>query len=145
MEPSVIMRGLGPMWQWEVTWAPGMVKGGDETYVFRESFGLDFGRKIVPVSIGSFLGVDTGDIVEAHAEVIDPSRSLRLYARSLHKETTGIYDAWDWQRPLGSTVTGKVIVSVLCRVTGRNWWVFTKRLNPLTAIFHPAVVIGGSE
>lgn len=117
---------------------PETVKGGDEEYVFR----YEVERPVEGTlhRIGSFLGVDTGDIVEMHAEVVSLRSGCRLYARSLHKETSVIYDAWDWQRIVPVT-TPSVRVSLLCRVTGRNWTVFTKRWNPLTAIFHGEVVL----
>lgn len=43
--------------------------------------------------IWSFIGVDQGDIGEF---AIDLSSHGRIYLRSLHKETIGIYDAWDF-------------------------------------------------
>jgi hypothetical protein len=124
---------------------PQLVKGGDESYVLRRSFDLEVPGQIW--AIGSFLGLDTGDIVEAHAEVVQLATGRRLYARSLHKEAAGIYDAWDWRRmwagpdDLRDPVQA-VRVSMLCRVTGRNWLVFTRRWSgPLTAYFHGEAVI----
>lgn len=119
---------------------PTLVKGGDEAYVLRKSATLEVPGLIW--QIGSFLGVDTGDIVECHAEVLDVNSNLRLYARSMHKEAPGIYDAWDWRRGVWPVdLPSRIRVEMLCRVTGRNWTVFTKRWNPLTAIFHGEVVI----
>lgn len=125
-----------------VSVGPEMVRGGDEEYVLRHEVERPVQGTIH--RIGSFLGLDTGDLVECHAEVVDLDTGCRLYARSLHKETTALYDAWDWQR-LMPTATSRVRVSLLCRVTGRNWAVFTKRWNPLTAIFHAEVVIESEE
>lgn len=122
--------------------APELVKGGDEALVLRREFEVELpGDKPALARVGSFLGVDTGDIVECHAEVSDPATGCRIYARSLHKETAVIYDAWDWSMVDPPVRTRKVRVSLLCRVTGRNWTVFTKRWNPLTAYFHGLVVL----
>lgn len=121
-----------------VTVEPELVRGGDEEYVLRRDFAVTVDGLVE--RIGSFLGVDTGDIVECHAEVVDALTGNRLYARSLHKETSAIFDAWDWQDIRPVRVKG-LRVSLLCRVTGRNWTVYTKRWNALTAYFHGQVVI----
>lgn len=134
-------------WQKVVTVEPETVKGGDEAYVLRRDFEVSFEEGTSPglVRIGSFLGVDTGDLIECHAEVVDLETGLRVHARSLHKETSVLYDAWRWYELKRPWETRLVRVSFLCRVTGRNWTVFTKRWNPLTAIFHGQVVLEWQE
>ena len=129
--------------QASVTVEPELVQGGDEALVLRRVFDLSVRGTLVRV--GSFLGVDTGDIVECHAEVVHKDLGLRVYARSLHKETTTIYDAWDWKNLSPGYGKGPGLstyqIHFLCRVTGRNWAVFTKRWNPLTAYFHGSVIL----
>jgi hypothetical protein len=55
--------------------------------------------------------------VEAAVDVVGAD-GLVLYTRSMHKETMGIYDAWDHQ-DIGMLVTG-LTVTLTCRVTGLN-------------------------
>ena len=44
--------------------------------------------------VSTFLGVMPGDIVEMAVDV-ESKGGAYIYARSIHKETSGIYDAWD--------------------------------------------------
>lgn len=70
-------------------------------------------------SISSFLGVQPGDEVEMAVDVVDTDTQDVLYSRSIHKETRGIYDAWD--RPLPVEVKSKGLeVVITCRVNGPN-------------------------
>lgn len=71
----------------------------------------------VLVKASSFLGVVVGDKVEMAVDVV--CGQLCVYERSIHKETIGIYDAWDHQDTLPLPVTGGAIV-LTCRVVGEN-------------------------
>lgn len=143
--PTLTQRGdpKGVLQQ-EVTWPSTYVGGGDEALVYKASYVMHFppGRII---SVATFLGLDTGDIVECHAEVIRIEDNLRIYQRSLHKEAPTCYDAWD-EKEITSTdweasKPQRLMVNVLCRVTGTNKIVYTPRGNPLSAYFQPCVVV----
>lgn len=140
MSDDVFVRGSSDrVMQLEHVFGPLLVKGGDESYVYHGTAEVKAPAGMMLRRVGTFLGVDTGDIVECHAEVLTGDQ-VRVYARSLHKETSVIYDAWNWL-DVPPDPGEAFVVNVLCRVTGRNWAVFTKRLNPLTAYFHAAVVL----
>ena len=134
-----ILRGTDSVRQVEHVFGPLMVRGGSEDYVYRAGVDVAGPPGFFLRRVGTFIGVDTGDVVECHAEVLTADQ-VRVYGRSLHKEGSVIYDAWDWQ-DVPMDPTGGLRVEVLCRVTGLNFRVFTKRLNPLTAYFHSAVVL----
>ena len=137
MEP---IRGLLKQHDW--TFGPELVRGGDEALVYRQHLECTLPKLLVVCRIGSFLGLDTGDIAEVAAEV-STEAGLRLYARSFHKECPGLYDAWNWQSMPRLRIQ-RLRLDVICRVTGENHIVYTKRDNPLTAWFHGCVVVEGT-
>lgn len=59
--------------------------------IIEGSFLVDLGQPRHITRIWSFVGVDAGDLGEF---AIDLSAGGRIYQRSLHKESIGIYDAW---------------------------------------------------
>lgn len=59
--------------------------------IVEDSFIVTFPQPVHVSRIWSFIGVDSGNLGEF---AIDVSADGRVYQRSLHKETVGIYDAW---------------------------------------------------
>ncbi len=68
------------------------------------------------VSIGSFIGVDRDQKVEADVLCYD-DKNRAIYRRSLHKETSGIYDSYNVEEVLGDGRTSIVRVEVSAHPT----------------------------
>jgi hypothetical protein len=99
-----------------------MVKGGDEAFVFHETYPLDCSGFSHVTEVATFIGVDRGDIVEAAVDLVSEG-GFALYQRSFHKELPGDYDAWE-KSPvsyhLDGTLRDGLVLTLTCRVTGRD-------------------------
>lgn len=98
---------------------PTVVYGGDEADVLVAKGVCTWSHGRWVVQVGSFLGVQPGDEVEMAVDVV-AADGLVLYARSVHKECRGIYDAWHYASVNVGEVTGGFEVVVTCRVNGNN-------------------------
>jgi len=98
------------------------VKGGDEAFVFHDTFPLDCSGFTHVTEVATFIGVDRGDIVEAAVDLTSAG-GFALYQRSFHKESVGEYDAWE-KTPvtfhLDGTPKDDLVLTLTCRVTGRD-------------------------
>jgi hypothetical protein len=117
---------------------PVIVFGGCEDNVFRRSWWTSLSTKIIPQGIWTFIGLDRGNIVEADIEVYT-QEDIPLVLRSLHKETLGNYDAWQYNSIDYVGATQVVKVAVTCRVNGKNLTL----PRQLQARFHVGVVLIG--
>jgi len=136
-------RGM-KSWTLQLPQMPVMVLGGDEERVYRRTWRVPFvSNHVVDIyEAWSFIGVDRGDVVEADIEV-STMEGTRYHLRSEHKESMMSYDAW-WSCPASAASEGAV-VSVTCRVNGRQQDIDHPRYGSLTARVHFGLVLNGKE
>lgn len=104
--------------QCDIHVGPAWVEAGEEN-VLVSSADLVFSEPRCVWKVGSFLGVMPGDVVEMAVDVLNLDTQEVVYARSLHKECNGIYDAWDMQESW-STDASRLRVTFTCRVNDKN-------------------------
>lgn len=114
------IRGSSLTKQYDFHLEPTWVEGGDESYVLvaTGNLGVSTPQDVYIYRVSSFLGVMPGDIVEMAVDVVT-NDGLVAYTRSIHKETSGIYDAWDQKGSMIALGTG-LKVTITCRVNDRN-------------------------
>ena len=136
-------RGLRS-WTLRLPQMPVMIFGGCEELVYRRIWTVPFASNdLVDIfEVWSFIGVDRGDIVEADIEVAS-LEGVRYHLRSEHKESMMSYDAW-WGCP-ASVASRGAVVSVVCRVNGRQQDSDHPRHGTLTARVHFGLVLNGKE
>jgi|WetSurSiteA1Bulk_404760.scaffolds.fasta_scaffold11583_7 hypothetical protein len=106
--------------QCDIHLPPTLVQDGEDR-VLVESANVAFSEPRDLWKVASFLGVMPGDIVEMAVDVVAEDTQEVVYARSVHKECLGIYDAWDVQYPLSPRLeTAKLKVTFTVRVNGLN-------------------------
>ena len=136
------MTVLEPIWrggplatqQVDLHVQPVVVQGGDEEQVLVATGRAVWSSPRRVGLVGSFLGVQPGDEVEMAVDVVADDQRV-LYARSIHKECRGIYDAWHYQPTFLEWVPEGVTVTVTCRVNGPN------REGEMSALFEGLVRI----
>ncbi len=129
--------------EWPKKYWPQTVFGGSEQNVYRRSWLSTLDTEIRPLDIWTFIGLDRGDIVEADVEVYT-EKGIPLVLRSLHKEVSGIFDAWQHNCLPYLEPIRIIRVVATCRVNGRN--VFGRNVllhKRLEARFHLGVIIIG--
>jgi hypothetical protein len=104
--------------QVEFELSPTTVFGGEENVLVARAVLRSDTAKYHITNVSSFLGVQTGDIVEAAIDVVAVDQRV-LYVRSLHKEVRGIYEAWD-TKPIDLSILNGFDVVFTCRVCGPN-------------------------
>ncbi len=101
-------------YQVEVTW-PAVTLTFGNPYNVNAKVSLPLAS--IPRRVTSFLGLGLGGIVECHADIWDDN-NRRLYMRSFHKETNGLYDAWEARVPLvEGMLTSSISINAFCQVT----------------------------
>jgi hypothetical protein len=133
---------LEPLWrggadttqQVDLHLLPIVVHGGDEAGVLVATGRATWSAPRRVALVASFLGVQPGDEVEMAVDVVADDQRV-LYARSIHKECRGIYDAWHYQPTFSAEVEGGVTATVTCRVNGPN------REGAMSALFEGLVRI----
>jgi hypothetical protein len=104
--------------QVELLLPPVRLKAGE---IYTETFNWrpDSGSGVFLELVQTFLGVDRGDAAEADISIYD-HRNQVVYRRSLHKEDSGIYDAWDLDGTMATSPTTEVRVQIAAYGTSRS-------------------------
>jgi hypothetical protein len=97
---------------------PFLVQGGSEEIVLYSSWTSDAyeGRSVA--RIYTFIGLDRGDVAEVNIFVYDGPVPIAL--RDKHKEVMSDYTAWLPHYTQGHKVRGRITVSVVARVNGKQ-------------------------
>jgi hypothetical protein len=98
---------------------PEVVKGGDESFVLRDSCKVDVkhGGRLKRLHV--FHGLDRGDTVEMDTEIHADGQTL--YVRSEHKEGPSSFDAYETvEFGQDEELIQELVISAVCRVTGKR-------------------------
>lgn len=119
---------------------PVIVHGGSEDRVYRRTWRVPFPNndRTYITEVSSFIGFDPGDVGEADVE-LETYGGYRFYLRSMHKETDGIFDAWDTKDVLVSDEG--MVVTLVARCNGTQQGEWCTRKGELSIRAHFGVVV----